>query len=610
MSLLEKIDETKFRTLRFGNDSPYGGSSGQPYIQTDITTVDTPVNRFRLSRFDDGLSRGGAIGRSHAATLDTIRITKFIADFPKGLLFINKQIGLQLSNPKLETKKLPTNRRTTGQGFFQNVGNFFSNTFNQLNNILGPTRIYNSGINTLAQIPLNAIGGHITRHGLLPTQDESTKYAKVVKENDLNDENRLVFLKRNLGDSTIIDRYTGGPDSLYGIGQTIIHRYDYTGYDNNRKLIVNKQNPINEYDKFPNNKINYVNLLRLSQDYKITNNNINTAEPSNKPSQVDAGKYDSYQDLRNEIENTIYKNGRKPIINGLKANEFNIIDSNTIINYPSAEILSGYSPAYKNTQSDIIYYNGVKTVTIKGSWRTMNRENRIGSGKEDLINLTPIFSSVDAPGTRIKISGKEFNVRDLIKFRIEAVNTDNPEESDWMIFRSYITAFSDGYNPEWNNIRYLGRGENFFIYNGFNREITINFQVAALSEAEMKPMYQKLNYLASNTAPDYNSQGFMRGPFMRLTVGNYLLRQPGIIRSLSYSISKDIPWEIAIDDPEEGDAKILYELPHVIEVNMSFTPVHNFLPRKHHQADFIIDKVTKDNIKNPWLNNLNIPKID
>jgi hypothetical protein len=78
--------------------------------------------------------------------------------------------------------------------------------------------------------------------------------------------------------------------------------------------------------------------------------------------------------------------------------------------------------------------------------------------------------------------------------------------------------------------------------------------------------------------PDYSNDGVMRGPYMKLTLGDYMFRQPGIIKNMTYSIGNDSPWEIAIDDPEVGSP--LYELPHVMTIQMTFAPIHNFVPRK------------------------------
>ena len=87
----------------------------------------------------------------------------------------------------------------------------------------------------------------------------------------------------------------------------------------------------------------------------------------------------------------------------------------------------------------------------------------------------------------------------------------------------------------------------FYIYQGFTRKIGIKFKVAALSSAEMQPMYQKLNYLMSNLMPDYGDKGIiMRGPFVKMTVGNWLDGQDGILNSINYNIPNDSPWEIGL----------------------------------------------------------------
>jgi hypothetical protein len=198
----------------------------------------------------------------------------------------------------------------------------------------------------------------------------------------------------------------------------------------------------------------------------------------------------------------------------------------------------------------------------------------------DEINVIPLYIS-DAPpnSSVIYINGKEYYPRDIIKFRIEAVDNDTPNSSTWMIFRALITDITDNPNPSWNTINYVGRGEPFYIYKGFERNVSFNFQVAAMSERELKPMWQKLNYLYSNVMPDYLGN-IMRGPYMKMTIGNYMFRQPGVIKNLTYTIDNKSPWEIAITDPERGEGEKMYELPHVLNVQMTYAPIHSFLPRK------------------------------
>ena len=197
--------KTDLKSLKYGKDRPGGGDSGQPYQKVDINTVDRGFNRFRLTNFDDGLVRGGVVGAANAAVVDTLRIGKFLKDFPKGPLWIVKQVGLQLSNPQLETKKLRTDNPTSGGGLLRNIGNFIVNTANKLTNAVGPTRIYNLGINTLAQIPVNAFGQHIQRHGFTPRRNDDNLYFKVAQYNNNEGNNRLTNLRSILGNTKNIN---------------------------------------------------------------------------------------------------------------------------------------------------------------------------------------------------------------------------------------------------------------------------------------------------------------------------------------------------------------------------------------------------------------------
>ena len=211
--------KTNLKSLKYG-DYP-AIDNKQPYIQVDINRPGTNL----IGRYDDGLIRGGAAGAIKSSLVDTLRIGKFLINFPKGPLFIVKQVGLQMSNPQLEHKtNFVTNKPTRGQGLFNNIGNFISNVANKILNTVGPTRIYNLGINTLAQVPVNAFGQHIVRHGFTPRRNDDNLYYKVVQFNNNEANNRLVQLKSILGNVNNISSYIGGPSSIYGLGTTVIQR--------------------------------------------------------------------------------------------------------------------------------------------------------------------------------------------------------------------------------------------------------------------------------------------------------------------------------------------------------------------------------------------------
>ena len=79
----------------------------------------------------------------------------------------------------------------------------------------------------------------------------------------------------------------------------------------------------------------------------------------------------------------------------------------------------------------------------------------------------------------------------------------------------------------------------------------------------------------------------MKTPFMRVTIGSYLDRLPGVITNVNISWDKDYPFEINLDGPEGGSLGT-FVLPHILNVSVTYKPIHDFLPRKSIDSPFII----------------------
>jgi hypothetical protein len=703
--------KTDLKSLKYGSDRPGGGNSGQPFITSDpsgkttltvgpnnvlkilginsipaVPNLSVRLGNSKIGRFvndiatGDSFIRGGALGSIQHSVNDALRIGGFLTTLPTGPLFIAKQVGLQLSTPKLEVKK--------GLGGIADGALSPGGLLGTLTGgLLGPTRVYNLGINTLAQVPSNAFGIHFNRHGIGPIQNEDTKYEAVVRFNNETSNsryNRLVEYKNKfkLGDSTanrglispktakiintvtaalgaftggaviipkisptpgqlIIDDYLTGPGSVYGIGRTKINRYDLTGdgfriqeslfnsttfagksRKNNDPESIDYsgatgdksiyQDPKKSIATYGNGILTDLNEIKEGID-KATYNTTKTTDvpllvdsnnkvsstpldlPITNPVSIQNASYQKYQKIINskKLKETTYTVG------GTQVNSFGLYGNNNrggVVGRIGGETLPD-STAFP------IYYNGKNVIKLNKNWKDITRENRVGSGKQDQINLTPLFTAL--AGTiddDLIISGKQYKINDLVKFRIQAINGDNPSESTYMIFRAYLTQLSDNTDSTWNPVKYAGRGEDFYIYGGFSRKINIGFKVAALSSQEMEPMYQKLNYLMSNLMPDYNNT-LMRGPLVKMTVGNWIDGQTGILNNVSYTIPQDAPWEIAINEPITGE-KILI-LPHVVEVSLTFTPIgsqtkgENKISEKSYSTSHIAQNVNES--KNQYI---------
>ena len=194
----------------------------------------------------------------------------------------------------------------------------------------------------------------------------------------------------------------------------------------------------------------------------------------------------------------------------------------------------------------------------------------------DRLNALPLYKSTSVAATQQGDAGGFKN--DLVKFRIAAIDTNNPTEKVFMHFRAYIDSFSDQYNANWNQQKYMGRGEPFYKYDNFQRDINLSFTVAAQSKPEIMVMYRKLNYLASTLAPDYTDAGYMAGNLVQLTMGGWCYELPGFIRSLTLDVPEESPWEIGINDKGTFDDTVK-EMPHICKVTgLTFTPIHTFRP--------------------------------
>ena len=151
-------------TLQYGGDRPGGGSSGQPYVTSPnpdiIPTGITFGDYYKGNRTGlDFPIRGGVLQQgpfpgsftTPAGIIDRARIQAFLNDGSRGKLFIEKQKGLQLSNPNIQVPPV---------AFFQQGQTSAAEVF------ITPTRLYSdSGANLLAQVQGQGTGVHFERHG-------------------------------------------------------------------------------------------------------------------------------------------------------------------------------------------------------------------------------------------------------------------------------------------------------------------------------------------------------------------------------------------------------------------------------------------------------------
>ena len=194
------------------------------------------------------------------------------------------------------------------------------------------------------------------------------------------------------------------------------------------------------------------------------------------------------------------------------------------------------------------------------------------------------FNNPNLPGTD-----------DLIEFYFSSIVLDghNYCPAEVIVFRAVFDSITDNHKPTWNAVKYMGRGDPLYTYDGYERDVSFNFTVHIGSRDEMKSSWRKLNYLAGYTAPEYTKSGYIRAPLCRLNIGNLFKKMPGYISSLSYTFDNvNGTWETAhlegdrynistaASIREESKPGVL-QLPKTIQVACSFVPVGVYRPEKY-----------------------------
>jgi len=442
-------------------------------------------------------------------------------------------------------------------------------------------------------------------------------------------------------DENMVLKYNGGPGAPLGIGNTIIKRYTKTGLTNplsvsdpnyffgkNTRITNRTENSWKQNDKAPiGASPKYLEITKDKTDEKIlsglTTDGGYTYEPNFTVKTTKSGSLELELDKSPAQALRPFPTVDKNKTLGL-SNKYSQIIGSTVDNSNENNSLgtlktpSVYKDSYENQNGDLLKTNPEKYPNVLTQEQINSIERNETNAIQDFRQLTPNKSlapdyktknieqrvHIGDPGNKTgmnllnyKTGGKTLDainalnayqgdidkgkpINDLVKFRISILDNDSTTKNINLHFRAFIKGISDQYTANLGNVQYVGRGENFYNYTGFDRVFNLSFTVMAQSKAELIPMYKKLNILASSLAPDYTQAGFMRGNLIKLTVGGYLFEQVGLLKGLTYTIPDDSTWEIGLDEKGSSDSSVK-ELPHRIDVSgFTFIPIHNFLPSR------------------------------
>ena len=229
-------------------------------------------------------------------------------------------------------------------------------------------------------------------------------------------------------------------------------------------------------------------------------------------------------------------------------------------------IYKGAERTYKQKPSEIKDIN-LKKYELDGKYSDNVADAR-SKREEGISSVADPIQSLDVQTQSILGTDQQ----DIIPFEFNTFYPGNTN-GKFVYFRAFLENLSDNFSGNWNPIKYVGRADNMYVYDSFNRDISFSFKIAAFSKEDLVPLYNKLNTLVGATAPTYSTNGeFMKGTLTRITIGDYVKNLTGFIPSIQLSWDVSYPWEL---DVEKQD---LLKVPHILNASISFTPIHNFAP--------------------------------
>ena len=171
-------------------------------------------------------------------------------------------------------------------------------------------------------------------------------------------------------------------------------------------------------------------------------------------------------------------------------------------------------------------------------------------------------------------------------------------DNAYIILRGYFTEFSDTITPEWNSETYLGRSEAVHTYKSAAREISMTFQMFANTQSELDSMYGKVRRLQSLAYPEYEADKYLYGkirmkpPIAQIRLGevfgNNAGNLPGIFKSIGITWPETTVWE-----HKKG-----MRVPKLIEMNVTFVPIHKETPHKNTSFLGYVGGTGNDDISN------------
>ena len=289
-------------------------------------------------------------------------------------------------------------------------------------------------------------------------------------------------------------------------------------------------------------------------------------DPKNPKRKIGSGTYTRYNTIK-DFEN------EKPFY-PVSYEEFKTIGqfygAGGGTNYIISTLSGSIGPELNTTDNKLNYieYNSINSTLGSGSvkavrWNTLDavysknqtdiynadvkfvKESKQSFGN-DTTNVNPYRTTIDNI-----LSGKGDDIIKLSIGNISLVAT--------------LTGLTDTSTPNWNDVKAVGSGFKFYLYDSWEREISFKVQLYAQKKEDLDKIWSKANKIKQFTLPKSKGNLGVFGELIPLKIGDVINIPYGFLSKCDTTIVDNSPWEI-----DGGSQK-----PFIFEMDMTYKVVAN-----------------------------------
>lgn len=209
------------------------------------------------------------------------------------------------------------------------------------------------------------------------------------------------------------------------------------------------------------------------------------------------------------------------------------------------EVLPTFDPTYTYTKTDGSTIPEYVSNSLPIKYRL---------DKSDFLNaVSPTDDyTLDDNNEFIKVGDTTYS--DFVPVWIRKKGSEKP-----IVFRSILSGITETTSPSWSSNKFIGNPYSFYMYDGIERNVSMNIRTFASSPIELNSIWERLKILTAYSYPTI-SGGLTTPPIIEFRLGSIYNNRTGFIESLSYTIPDDSNWET--------DGNIGY-LPKIVDISLT-----------------------------------------